>query len=104
MTTSLASVLHTRLTDKTARVGVVGLGYVGLPLLVEFGRCGYESLGFDLDERKIAAIAEGRSYIPDVPHEDVSSLRASGRLTATTDFSQIATLDTVNICVPTPLR
>ena len=65
--TSLASRLQSQLTDRTATVGVVGLGYVGLPLLVELARAGYEAVGFDLDERKVAAIREGQSYIPDVP-------------------------------------
>jgi UDP-N-acetyl-D-glucosamine dehydrogenase len=101
---TLASVLHQRIDAKTARVGVLGLGYVGLPLLVEFARSGYDAIGFDLDDRKIAAVMDGRSYIPDVPGEEVTRLRASGRISATSDFSQIATLDTVNICVPTPLR
>ena len=104
MDTALASQLRERIANRTARVGVIGLGYVGLPLLVEFARSGYDAVGFDLDDRKIAAIAEGRSYIPDVPTQDVTDLRASGRLTATSDFALIGTLDTVNICVPTPLR
>jgi UDP-N-acetyl-D-glucosamine dehydrogenase len=104
MKTPLAAALHDRITNKRARVGVVGLGYVGLPLLVEFARSGYDAVGFDLDEAKINAIGEGRSYIPDVPNDDVASLRDAGRLSATTDFAQLATVDTVNICVPTPLR
>jgi UDP-N-acetyl-D-glucosamine dehydrogenase len=104
MMNPLSTVLHERLTTRAARVGVVGLGYVGLPLLVEFARSGYEAVGFDLDVAKVRAIGEGRSYIPDVPNEDVATLRGAGRLSATTDFSQLATIDTVNICVPTPLR
>jgi UDP-N-acetyl-D-glucosamine dehydrogenase len=102
--TSLASRLQSQLTDRTATVGVVGLGYVGLPLLVELARAGYEAVGFDLDERKVTAIQEGRSYIPDVPTADVSALVAAGRLRATTDFSELANVNSVNICVPTPLR
>ena len=73
MTTPLAIALKNRLTDRTARVGVVGLGYVGLPLLVEFARSGFEAIGFDLDAAKVTAIAAGRSYIPDVPDSDVAS-------------------------------
>jgi UDP-N-acetyl-D-mannosaminuronate dehydrogenase len=74
MGNALASSLHARLTTRTARVGVVGLGYVGLPLLVELARSGYEAVGFDVDASKIAAIAEGRSYIPDVSSSgDVSA-------------------------------
>ena len=102
--TPLASRLHTQLTDRTAVVGVVGLGYVGLPLLVELARAGYEAVGFDLDDRKIAAIREGRSYIPDVATADIAALSAAGRLRATTDFSELANVSSVNICVPTPLR
>jgi UDP-N-acetyl-D-glucosamine dehydrogenase len=104
MNTPLAKELHERITNRTARVAVVGLGYVGLPLLVEFARCGYQAVGFDVDEAKVGAITSGRSYIPDVPSSDVESLRAAGRLWATTDFAQLETVDTVNICVPTPLR
>ena len=102
--TSLASRLQSQLTDRTATVGVVGLGYVGLPLLVELARAGYQAVGFDLDERKVTAIQEGRSYIPDVPTADVSALVAAGRLRATTDFAELAGVNSVNICVPTPLR
>jgi UDP-N-acetyl-D-glucosamine dehydrogenase len=102
--TPLASELSDRITSRSARVGVVGLGYVGLPLLVEFAKSGYQAIGFDLDAEKVAAIMDGRSYIPDVPSLDVASLRRDGRLSATTDFAQLATVDTVNICVPTPLR
>lgn len=100
----LAAALRTRLTNRTARVGVVGLGYVGLPLAVEFARSGLTAVGIDLDEHKVAAIGAGRSYIQDVSTSDVSTLQAAGRLQATTDASVVATLDTVNICVPTPLR
>jgi UDP-N-acetyl-D-glucosamine dehydrogenase len=82
----------------------VGLGYVGLPLAVEFANSGFHTTGIDLDERKIHAITAGRSYIPDVPTEAVRSLRNAGRLDATTDFSVVQQLDTINICVPTPLR
>ena len=104
MPTPQASRLEARLRSKTARVGVVGLGYVGLPLLVELARSGYDAVGFDLDERKVAALTDGESYIPDVPSNEVAALRAQGRLSATTDFSQLRTIDSVNICVPTPLR
>jgi UDP-N-acetyl-D-glucosamine dehydrogenase len=77
---------------------------VGLPLLVEFARCGYQAVGFDLDAAKVDAITRGRSYITDVPDRDVDGLRQAGRLFATTDFAQLTGIDTVNICVPTPLR
>jgi UDP-N-acetyl-D-glucosamine dehydrogenase len=101
---SRTSDLRKRLADRSARVAVVGLGYVGLPLAVEFARAGFETTGIDLDERKVAAITQGTSYIPDVPPGEVARLVAGRRLSATSDFSTIAQLDTVNICVPTPLR
>ena len=99
-----AEQLLERIQSRRARVGVVGLGYVGLPLAVEFSRNGLVCTGIDLDARKIAAISRGESYIPDVPSADVQALVADGRLTATNDFSAVAELDTINICVPTPLR
>jgi UDP-N-acetyl-D-glucosamine dehydrogenase len=101
---ALASTLLHKLEDRTARVGVVGLGYVGLPLIVEFGKAGFHTVGIDVDPRKAAAIARGESYIQDVPAKDVAELAAAGRLTATSDPAVVATLDTINICVPTPLR
>ncbi|MGB7220841.1 MAG: nucleotide sugar dehydrogenase [Vicinamibacterales bacterium] len=100
----LAARLLERLHSRQARVGVVGLGYVGLPLAVEFARSGLRATGIDLDARKVSAIERGTSYIPDVPSADVAELVAAGRLDATTDFSVVADLDTINICVPTPLR
>jgi UDP-N-acetyl-D-glucosamine dehydrogenase len=99
-----AASLHDRLRTRTARTGVVGLGYVGLPLAVELARAGFRTMGIDLDGGKVAAIGRGESYIPDVPTSDVETFRDSGRLEATTDFSVVRDLDTVNICVPTPLR
>src|SRR6186997_2291355 len=89
---------------RRAKTGVIGLGYVGLPLAVEFGRAGFAATGIDLDTRKVNAINEGRSYIDDVPTEHVAELKAANRLRATTDFDVLAELDTINICVPTPLR
>jgi UDP-N-acetyl-D-glucosamine dehydrogenase len=89
---------------RKVRTGVIGLGYVGLPLAVEFARSGYVAVGIDLDATKVNAIENGRSYIDDVPSRDVAELRERGALRATTDFDVLRTLDTVNICVPTPLR
>jgi UDP-N-acetyl-D-glucosamine dehydrogenase len=99
-----AASLLSRIQNRRARAGVVGLGYVGLPLAVEFGRAGLTTIGIDLDQRKVNEIEAGRSYIPDVPTPAVAGLRRTGLLNATTDFSAVAGLDTVNICVPTPLR
>jgi UDP-N-acetyl-D-glucosamine dehydrogenase len=90
--------------SRRAKTGVIGLGYVGLPLAVEFGRAGFAATGIDLDIRKVNAINEGRSYIDDVSTEHVAELKAANRLRATTDFDVLAELDTINICVPTPLR
>ena len=101
---ALATGLLEKIKSRRARTGVVGLGYVGLPLAVELAKAGFHATGIDLDARKIAAITDGRSYIPDVSTADVKTLRDSGTLDATTDFAVVAELDTINICVPTPLR
>jgi UDP-N-acetyl-D-glucosamine dehydrogenase len=101
---SLADRLRERIEQRRAHVGVVGLGYVGLPLAVEFARSGLTCTGIDLDAQKIAAIARGESYISDVAAADVRMLTEAGRLSATSDFDGVAGLDTINICVPTPLR
>jgi UDP-N-acetyl-D-glucosamine dehydrogenase len=96
--------LRERLASRTARVGVVGLGYVGLPLAVEFARAGFVAVGIDLDQRKIDKVNAGESYIPDVPTAEVARLVGAQKLSATADFGSVAGLDTINICVPTPLR
>jgi UDP-N-acetyl-D-glucosamine dehydrogenase len=101
---ALAATLLERIQSRRARTGVVGLGYVGLPLAVELARAGFHTTGIDLDVRKVQAIEDGRSYIPDVSTADVVALKKAGRLDATTDFSIVRELDTINICVPTPLR
>ncbi len=92
-----------KISDKTARVGVVGLGYVGLPLAVEFAHAGFHVTGFDVDERKTEKLNRGESYIQDVPSDEVAKLVQAGKLDATTDFAKIREMDTINICVPTPL-
>src|SRR5215217_5256645 len=92
------------ITEKRARVGVIGLGYVGLPLLAEFARKGFDSTGFEVDEWKASEINAGRSYIGDVPSSAVAELSGAGRLRATTDFSALSDCDAIIICVPTPLR
>ncbi|HUF03512.1 MAG TPA: nucleotide sugar dehydrogenase [Aridibacter sp.] len=90
--------------DKTARLGVIGLGYVGLPLVVEFASEGFEGIGFEVDQKKADTINRGESYIVDVPSEAVAECVDTGKLSATTDFSRIEDCDAVVICVPTPLR
>ena len=89
---------------KQARVGVIGLGYVGLPLAVEFARRGLRSVGFEVDARKAESINRGESYIPDVPSDALADAVSSERLHATTDFDELAACDAIIICVPTPLR
>src|SRR6267143_1381366 len=90
--------------DKRARVGVVGLGYVGLPLLTEFAGKGFNTIGFEVDERKAAQIKAGQSYIGDVASALVKDLVDVGRLRATTNFDDLKECDAIIICVPTPLR
>jgi UDP-N-acetyl-D-glucosamine dehydrogenase len=96
--------LAEKIRSKNAKVGVVGLGYVGLPLAVEFAEAGFHVTGIDLSETKTEAVNRGESYIGDVPSAVLAPLAAAGKIKATTDFSVLRELDTVNICVPTPLR
>jgi UDP-N-acetyl-D-glucosamine dehydrogenase len=95
--------LGQRIDAREAHVGIIGLGYVGLPLAIEFVRAGFKVTGFELDASKAAAIQDGTSYIEDVPTEQVAEARESGRLTATTDTSTLSSCDVINVCVPTPL-
>ncbi len=92
------------ITNKRAHIGVIGLGYVGLPLLVEFARQGFASTGFEVDEHKAAEINAGRSYIGDVGSDVVAEQVRADRLRATTDFRYLKDCDCIIICVPTPLR
>ncbi|MEP6849930.1 MAG: nucleotide sugar dehydrogenase, partial [Acidobacteriota bacterium] len=96
--------LSEKIAEKRARVGVVGLGYVGLPLIVEFCANGFTGIGFEVDAKKEAEITAGRSYIPDVPTDRLRSCVDAGKLSATVDFSKLADCDAIIICVPTPLR
>src|ERR1700694_5573271 len=104
LTSPLALELLRRIRQSDIRAGVIGLGYVGLPLAVELARGGYSVVGLDIDERKVEAIERGHSYIPDVGDTQLAELVAANRLHATSDFATLKSLDTVNICVPTPLR
>src|ERR1044072_8017565 len=90
--------------NRRARVGVIGLGYVGLPLATEFASRRFNATGFEVDENKVVEINGGRSYIGDVASDAIKQSVSDGRLTATTDFSQLAACDVIIICVPTPLR
>ena len=90
--------------DRRARIGVIGLGYVGLPLIVEFALKGFDSIGFEVDAKKAAQVNAADSYIVDVPSSDLQKCVGSGKLTATTDFDRLAECDVIIICVPTPLR
>lgn len=92
-----------KLMDKTATLGVVGLGYVGLPLAVEKAKAGFKTIGFDVQESKVAMVNAGKNYIGDVVNEDLEEIVKSGLLSATTDFAQVASADCVCIAVPTPL-
>ncbi len=96
--------LKNLIADKSAVIGVIGLGYVGLPLIVEFCLKDYKGIGFEVDTKKAAAINNGESYIVDVKSEDVKKCLDAGTLSATTDFSKLTECDVIIICVPTPLR
>ncbi len=101
---SVSSALLDRIKSRQARVGVIGLGYVGLPLAVEFAKAGFEVTGFDVDAAKNAEINGGRSYIPDVPASDVQAAVDAKKLSATADMLRLGAMDVIDICVPTPLR
>jgi len=92
-----------KIQDKTAVLGVIGLGYVGLPLAVEKAKMGYQTIGFDVQEQKVDMVNQGQNYIGDIVPEELTRVVSSGKLRATKDFSFIKEVDCVAICVPTPL-
>src|SRR6185503_2208061 len=96
--------LKEKLKTRQARIGVIGLGYVGLPLAVEFAKAGFDVTGFDVDESKNIEINAGRSYIPDVTSATLAMAVAAGTLRATADTAKLGDMDVIDICVPTPLR
>src|SRR5215212_6200784 len=98
---SSVSTFDDLLSTREAKIGIVGLGYAGLPLAMSFAETGFEVTGVDLDEAKVSALKEGRSYLVDVPVERFGQI--DGRLKPTTDYSAVASLDALTICVPTPL-
>jgi len=101
---STVEALREKIASKSARVGIVGLGYVGLPLATEFAKAGFHVTGIDVQDAKVDGLNRGISHVQDVPSEGVAELVAQKRFRATTDFSVVGELDTINICVPTPLR
>lgn len=101
--TSNTEALLNAIGAREAKIGIFGLGYVGLPLLLRFAECGFTSIGFDIDPRKVEMLNGGRSYIEHVPDESVRGLRAAGRLEAVSDFDRAAECDALLLCLPTPL-
>ncbi|MHB8625440.1 MAG: nucleotide sugar dehydrogenase [Aggregatilineales bacterium] len=101
--TSEQATLLRRLNERTATVGIVGLGYVGLPLAVAFAEAGFSAIGLDLNAAKVAGLNAGISYIPDIPSEKLAPLVQSGKLCATTQYADLRAADVISICVPTPL-
>jgi len=93
-----------KINDKSAKIGVIGLGYVGLPLAIEFTNAGYKVIGIDIDERKVESINKGENYINDVDNDSLERAVENNLLIATTDFSKVKDLDAMSICVPTPLN
>ena len=96
--------LETKIRTKQAKFGVIGLGYVGLPLGLTLSDAGFDVTGIDIDSRRVQAIEAGHSYITDINDADLQRARSEKRFRATTDLSEIRNLDAVSICVPTPLR
>jgi len=94
--------LKEKIEGKAVKVGVIGLGYVGLPLGLEFAKAGVTTLGIDIDGAKVGQIAKGISYIPDVPTPELQKVVSAGKLAATSDFARLKEIDAVFICVPTP--
>jgi UDP-N-acetyl-D-glucosamine dehydrogenase len=100
----IAIELEDNVRNKTARLGIVGMGYVGLPLAVEFGKAGFNVTGLDLDRGRVKMLQSSKSYIPDVSSDELQSLVKAGKFRATTDLDVLKEQDTITICVPTPLN
>src|SRR6202142_1475250 len=101
---TVEEILEEKIKSRAARVGVVGLGYVGLPLAVEYAKAGFTVTGIDVNEEKVRRVNAGDSYVGDISSATLAPLVESGKLRATTDFAAVRDLDTINIAVPTPLR
>jgi len=95
--------LLTKIENRLIKVGVVGLGYVGLPLAVEKARAGFDTIGFDIQPKKVEMVNQGLNYIGDVIDDDLAELVREGKIRATSDFSFVKDMDFIAICVPTPL-
>ena len=98
-----ADVLVAKAQDRSALIGIVGLGYVGLPLAIEFARVGFRVLGFDVSKGAVDGLNAGRSHVQDVPSAELAGFVKSGKFAATTDLARLNEPDVVSICVPTPL-
>ena len=96
--------LINKIKERTACVGIIGLGYVGLPLVQEFGKAGFPVIGLDIDPSKVEKLSKGESYIRHIPSEGIANMVKTGRFSATTDFSAVSRCDCLLICVPTPLN
>ncbi|MAS37333.1 MAG: UDP-N-acetyl-D-glucosamine dehydrogenase [Anaerolineaceae bacterium] len=101
---SVKDTLLAKIDRRDAKVGIVGLGYVGLPLAVAFAQEGFEVIGLDISEQKTALLNKGVSYIGDIASDDLKPLVEAGKLRATTDYADLSTVDAISVCVPTPLR
>ena len=101
---NLREQLLSKFESREAQVGIVGLGYVGLPLAVAFAEAGFQVVGVDVDAHKVEMLNDGRSYVEDVPDAKLQPFLADGRLQAHTDYAALASVDAISICVPTPLR
>jgi UDP-N-acetyl-D-glucosamine dehydrogenase len=101
---SIKQTLIDRIHNREAILGIVGMGYVGLPLAVEFAEAGFRVIGVDVSAQKVEKLNDGISYIPDIPSDRLKPLVRDGKLVATTNYAGLLDADTVNICVPTPLR
>src|SRR3989338_2463111 len=96
--------LNRRIKDRKAKVAILGLGYVGLPLCLEFLKSGFEVIGLDINEEKVKSLTQAESYVTDISHEELSKALKTNRFLVSSDFSLLQEVDTVSVCVPTPLR
>ena len=96
--------LENKIRDRSAKLGLIGLGYVGLPLAIEMAHQGFRVTGIDIDGGKVESINAGKSHILDVPDKSLAAAVTNGTIRATQSFAAVESLDTISICVPTPLR